>query len=419
MKISIIGAGIGGLTMALALHRAGLGDGVRLFEAAPSFKPLGVGINMMPHAVSALAGLGLVDELRAVAVEPHHIGYYTHRGQLIHNEPVGINAGYHFPHFSVHRADLHKILLDAVIARLGADAVVMGQNCTAFKPIGNEVEVALETREGVRLHRSDVMVACDGIHSAVRRQLYPQEGPPRFQGVNMWRGVTRMKPFLDGKVVVRVGALFRTGKLAIYPIRNNIDGEGHQLVNWVVEIAEDRSVPIDWSAPGQLEDFYDLFKYWRFDWLDCAAMLRDADTILSYPMVDRDPVDQWTFGRVTLLGDAAHPMYPRGGNGGAQSILDAVELARCLVEQPDVPKALKAYEDNRLKVVNALVLRNRSEPPDVIIEKVEERTDGQLFNNIDDVMSIQEIDDLLSAYKRTARYDLQTVNNDSKVESEA
>jgi 5-methylphenazine-1-carboxylate 1-monooxygenase len=411
MKISIVGAGIGGLTLALALHRAGLSKDLRLFEAAPEFKPLGVGINLMPHAVNALTGLGLLDNLRAVAVEPRQIGYYTHHGQLIHNEPVGRSAGYHVPHFSIHRADLHKLLLDAVHARIGPDAVVMDRTCTGFDENEQGVDLTFDDSQGNSLvERNDVVIACDGIHSAIRRQLYPGEGPPRFQGINMWRGVTRMEPYLGGDTVVRVGALFRTGKLAIYPIRNDIDADGRQLVNWVAETADDHAAPIDWSAPGKLEDFYDLFENWTFEWLDCAKMLRDADTVLSYPMVDRDPIDRWVFGRVALLGDAAHPMHPRGGNGGAQSILDAIELARCLADSPDIPSALQAYQEARLATVNALVLRNRSEPPDVIIEKVEERTSGQRFSRIEDVMSVSEIDELINGYKRAARYDMKTVS---------
>jgi 5-methylphenazine-1-carboxylate 1-monooxygenase len=407
MKISIVGAGIGGLTLALALHRAGLSGDLKIYEAAPGFKPLGVGINLMPHAVNALAGLGLLDALRAVAVEPRQIGYYTHHGQLIHNEAVGRSAGYHVPHFSIHRADLHAVLLEAVHARIGSDAVLLDRACTGFEVQGESVDLSFGDD---RVTGSDIVIACDGIHSAIRRQLYPNEGPPRFQGINMWRGVTRMEPYLDGDTVVRVGALFRTGKLAIYPIRNDIDGEGRQLINWVAETADDHAAAIDWSAPGRLEDFYELFKDWTFDWLDCAAMLRDADTVLSYPMVDRDPIDRWVFGRVALLGDAAHPMHPRGGNGGAQSILDAIELARCLSEIPDAPAALEAYQDARLATVNALVLRNRSEPPDVIIEKVEDRTGGEKFARIEDVMSIEEIDELINGYKRAARYDMKTVS---------
>ena len=220
-----------------------------------------------------------------------------------------------------------------------------------------------------------------------------------------------MKPFLTGASATRIGALYRTSKLTVYPIRDDIDETGNQLVNWVAEVVTDAQSPCDWSAAGKLEDFYPIFQDWTFDWLDCAAMIRNSDMILSYPMADRDPVGRWTFNRVTLLGDAAHPMYPRGGNGAAQAILDAKALARVLVSNPDSRAALQEYEDIRLKPTSDIVLGNRSAPPDTIIELVEERTGGRRFDNIEDVISLDEISNISHNYQKLAGYDKASVSN--------
>ena len=195
----------------------------------------------------------------------------------------------------------------------------------------------------------------------MRAQFYPNEGTFCYRGTNLWRGVTRRQPFLTGRSIARIGA--RHSTLIIYPIRDNIDGAGNQVVNWVAEIERDVAVPVDWSKPGRLEDFYPTYQDWSFDWLDAAALIRDADLILSYLMVDRDPLPRWSFGRITLLGDAAHPMYPQGGNGGAQAVLDAAALARMLAGMPDPVAALKTYEAERLPATSRIVMANRAAPP--------------------------------------------------------
>lgn len=403
--VLVIGGGIGGLTLALSLHQAGLP--CRVFEAAPEVKPLGVGINLLPHGTRELTELGLQAALAKVAVETEALAFYNRFGQFIYSEPRGLRAGYEWPQFSIHRGDLHAVLLEAARARLGADAVVLGARFARFEQEAAGVTVRFE--DGA-FARGSCAIGCDGIHSAVRRQLFPGEGGLNFQGINMWRGVTRMKPFLGGATMATAGWL-AVGKMVIYPIRNALDSDGRQLINWVAEIQSPRNVMQDWSLAGKLEDFYPAFERWTFDWLDVARLIREADTILEYPMVDRDPLPWWTQGRVTLLGDAAHPMYPRGSNGAGQAILDARTLAGCLKRGPDVAAALKAYEASRLKATGELVLMNRQNPPDAILREVWRRSGDKPFARIEDVISTEELAQMSAAYKKVAGFDREALRH--------
>ena len=285
----------------------------------------------------------------------------------------------------------------------GLIVIHLGHRCAGVEQDDDGVTVRFD---GAEPRTGAIAIAVDGFHSAVRRQFYPDEGPPHFGGINMWRGVTRRKPFLSGASVTRIGTVAR-GKMTIYPIRQFDDGT--QLINWSTEQPRDDHKPNDWATPGRIEDFIEPFKDWSFDWLDVPDLIAGAEFILEYPMVDRDPVDKWTHGRVTLLGDAAHPMYPRGGNGGAQAILDAEVIARFLDEMDDPQAALQAYEDDRSAVTNNIVMTNRAQPPDVIIEKVEELTGGEPFERLEDVIDPAELVAISESYKNTAGYSLTAV----------
>ena len=394
--VLIVGAGVGGLTLALALHQAGIS--CRVFEAAPAVRAIGVGINVLPHGARELARLGLEDALAAVAVTTQESAFFNRFGQLIYREPAGRAAGFEHPQFSIHRGDLQMVLLRAVHDRLGPDRVHAGWQCVAAEQDATGVTVRFRDRPP---RRGTALVACDGIHSAVRKQFYPQEGAPRYSGYNMWRGVTAWPRFLTGASMVRAGWL-ATGKMVIYPIRNDADPDGRQLVNWVAEIETPEHRDRDWNRPGRLEDFLPAFADWRFDWLDVPAMLGAAETVLEFPMVDQDPLPRWSFGRITLLGDAAHPMVPRGSNGAGQAILDARALADSLAAHLDPIAALSAYQELRLEPTTNVVLANRRNPPDAILREVYERTNDRPFTRIEDVIAADELRALSEGYKTIA-----------------
>jgi 2-polyprenyl-6-methoxyphenol hydroxylase-like FAD-dependent oxidoreductase len=401
-EVVVIGAGIGGLTLALGLHAAGIP--CRVCESAAEIRPLGVGINVLPHATSVLRELGVLEDLERVAVVTREAAFFNRFGQLVYAEPAGRWAGYDTPQLSIHRGDLQGVLLAALRERIGADRILTGRACVGVENVGTDrVRVRFRSPAGESLPDVDAAVAaaCDGIHSGVRRQLYPAEGPPRYSGVNMWRGVALHAPILGGATMVRAGWL-SVGKMVVYPIRDNVDGQGTQLVNWVAELECAEPVRRDWNGRGRLDDFFAAFEHWHFDWLDAAALIRGTEDILAYPMVDQDPLPRWSFGRITLLGDAAHPMYPRGSNGAGQAILDARCLAAEFSKRGPGPEALAEYDRVRNAATARVVLANRSQPPDTILREVHERSGDKPFARIEDIVSREELAKIAESYKQVA-----------------
>lgn len=409
MHLIIVGGGIGGLTMALAAHHVGITCDV--YESVPEIKPVGVGINILPHASRFLCeSLGLEEGLSKLAVLTKEAIFFNRFGQKIYSEPSGRLAGYDWPQFSIHRGDLQMALLADFLKKIGSEHLHLGLECIRVdETTGKAYFKKAKSDDATEIVVvGDAVIACDGVHSVIRKQLHPTEGKPLYSGVNMWRGVTRGKSFLSEASMVRAGWLTQ-GKMVIYPIRNNIDGQGTQLINWVAEVETPNHLERDWNKQGKIEDFIGAFEDWQFDWLDVPAMIRSADSILEFPMIDQDPLPFWSRGKVTLLGDAAHPMYPRGSNGAGQSILDAQSLAKFLSSESDVERALKLYEDVRLEATGNVVKMNRTNPPDAILREVWERTNDQPFNHIDDVISQAELEAITQRYKNVAGYDKKTV----------
>ncbi len=401
--ILIVGGGIGGLTLGLALHAANIP--CRILESAPEIRAVGVGVNLLPHATKELAALGLEADLARVAIQTKDASFFNRFGQLIYQEPLGRAAGYDHPQFSIHRGDLQMVLLDAFKSRAGADRILTNHHCVGVEQDDHGVTLhfAVGTNDAVgKSVRGRAAIACDGINSVIRRQFFPDEGEPRYSGVNMWRGVTRWKPILSGASMTRAGWLSH-GKMVIYPIRE-AGSDGRQLVNWVAEIETPNYRRRDWNRAGSLDDFIGAFADWHFDWLDVPAFIRAADSVLEFPMVDQDPLPRWSFGRVTLLGDAAHPMVPRGSNGAGQAILDTRAMTSALLANDDPVAAFAAYEKQRLEATTRVVLTNRTNPPDAILREVYQRTNDRPFKAIGDVISHDELVALSDSYKQIAGF---------------
>ena len=403
MEVAIIGGGICGLSLALNLRHCGIA--ARIYERAAEIKPLGVGITLLPHAMREFTALGIGDELLKAGIENRESAFFNRFGQLIYKEARGKFAGYQYPEVGIHRGNLHLILFEAAKAKLGAEAILLDHDCIGADQDETGVTLRFSNRDSVR---ADIAIACDGINSPIRRQFYPNE-KLAFAGINTWRGVTRRKPIFDGRTYMRVGSIL-TGKMVIYPIVDNIDREGRQLINWMAEIKGDSPLQNDWNKPGILTDFLPIYETWRFDWLDVAQLICDADQILEYPMVDKDPIDTWTFGRITLAGDAAHPMYPRGSNGAAQAAIDARTLADLLRSISDPRDALKAYEAARAQPAAKVVRTNREFPPDFINIKVEELVGDRPFDDLDKHITQAELRALSENYKRIAGFALSDIS---------
>jgi len=412
VTVVIVGAGIGGLTLALSLHQVGIA--ARVYESVEKLEPLGVGINLLPHAVRELTELGLADEIARLAIPTSTLSYFSKRGQLIWSEPRGQAAGYNWPQFSIHRGELQMILYRAVLERLGADAVLTGHHFSDFE----------ETASGVRAHFTDrrsgaaretaegsVLIGCDGIHSTLRAKFVPDEGPPKWNGAILWRGVTESTPFLDGRTMIMAG--HERQKFVCYPISRQAFDQGQAVVNWIAELRYNPDHAWrreDWNRPGRLEEFLPLFESWQFGWLDVPGLIREARACFEYPMVDRDPLPAWGSGRVTLLGDAAHPMYPIGSNGASQAILDARVLTREIRAHGAGPAALAAYAAERNPATARIVLANRANGPEQVMQLVEQRAPAG-YGRIEEVLSVAELEEAAAGYKRLAGFDRETLNS--------
>jgi 2-polyprenyl-6-methoxyphenol hydroxylase-like FAD-dependent oxidoreductase len=414
LKVLVVGAGIAGLTSALSLHAAGAD--VLVVDAVRALLPLGVGINLQPHAVRELTELGLADALAATGIPTREMLRMDRHGNRIIAHDRGLHAGYRWPQYSIHRGELQMLLLDAVLDRLGPDAVRTGLVFESFAEDDDGVEVRLHARTGgtpVTL-RADVLVGADGLSSAVRRQLHPDEGPALWNGIRMWRGIAEADPYLTGRTMIVAGS-HRLGRMVCYPISKPAEDRGRALVNWVAEVRVTPSTRIgtetaDWTREGRAEDVLPYFADWRLGWLDVPRLIADSPQILEYPMVDRDPLPWWSRGRVTLVGDAAHPMYPVGANGGSLAVIDARVLALELSRGVSVPEGLQAYEKARIDKANAVVRACRDMAADRFLDVVADRApDG--FTDIADVLTAEELAELRDGWRRTTDMDVSALNS--------
>lgn len=404
MRICIAGAGITGCAAAMLLAEAG--HDVTVFEAVPEVSELGVGINLLPHAISILDRLGLADQLEDLGVATAELVYTNRHGQRIWGEPRGRFAGYPVPQVSIHRGKLQVALFNAAKARLGADKVLTGHRLVAVDD-GSPVAATFERPDGSRVTvEADVLVGADGIHSTLRRLRYPDEGLPRYGGRILWRAISRAKPFMTGASMIMAGHQDR--KFVCYPI-DRPGADGLQTINWIAELTVDQMPEREnWNKEGDKADFASAFADWTFDWLDVPGLIADADKVFEFPLVDRDPLPAWTFGVTTLLGDAAHPMYPIGSNGASQGILDADALVRALAEHADPAAALRAYEAERLPATAKIVLANRGNGPEICMQLAEERApDG--FARIEDVFAEGELEAIAARYKAVAGFSREAV----------
>jgi 5-methylphenazine-1-carboxylate 1-monooxygenase len=395
MKIIISGAGIGGTALALMLHKRGFKP--QVFESAATVRPLGVGINVQPSAIVELAQVGLLDELRATGIETSQVAYYSRLGQQVWAEPRGLAAGYLVPQFSIHRGELQMLLLETAMKRLDPGAVQTGWETQSVDPVAGKITLLQRSTGQTRTEQADIIVSADGIHSPVRRQFYPHEGPPKYSGCVLWRATTIGKPFLDGRTMVMAGNA--NHKLVTYPISQKYAVQGRSLINWIAELKVGGDTPPkdDWNREVDPELF------------------AGAERVFEFPMVDRDPLPRWTHGRVTLLGDAAHPMYPIGSNGATQSILDA----RCLADEIEgaqaatVQAALERYEAERLPKCAKIVAANRAQGPDYVLEVFEQRA-PMGFKHVHDVASQAELEEIALGYKRVVGLDIESVNQKAR-----
>ncbi|ETX29198.1 FAD-dependent monooxygenase [Roseivivax isoporae] len=413
MKVIIAGGGIGGLTAALYLHKHGVS--CQVFEKVPEILQLGVGITMLPHAIRAMNELGLMERLDELGVRTDRMIFRTRGGQEVWNAPRGLAAGYDVPQITAHRADIHQVLLDAVTERLPAGALTLDAAFEAVEDTGEGVHVTLRRGDGTTFTaEGDVLIGADGIHSAVRRLLNPDEGAPRWSGLMLWRGALDWPKVLDGHTIINSGGIGR--KFIFYPIGPG-KTPGTQLMNWACVVRQaEPGAPApgreDWNREAQAEVLHPILADFDVPETDIRAMVDATPVFWDFPMCDRDPLKTWTRGRVTLLGDAAHPMYPFGANGSAQAILDARALGRLCGAGGDPAAILQAYEAERLGPVNEVVAGNRTGGPERVIDEVEARIahmPGQRFSDLETILPFKERDAIVNGYSRLAGFATEQV----------
>ncbi|MDO9412885.1 MAG: flavin-dependent oxidoreductase [Pseudolabrys sp.] len=409
-NVIIAGGGIGGLATALTLHQIGVPCVV--YEAVREMRPLGVGINLQPNAVRELYDLGITQsDLDGIGLPAREWALVGLNGNDIYAEPRGELAGYHWPQYSAHRGQLHMMLYNKVVERIGADAVKLGQRVTGYAKTANSVTAQIEAADGATSENNGaLLIGADGIHSAVRAQMHPAQPPIHWGGAIMWRGTTQGKPIRSGASFVGLGT--HKQRVVFYPISGPDPKTGLSMINWIAEVTLDNSdgwKQSGWFRQVPTADFAHHFADWVWDWLDVPTMISDADSAFENPMIDRDPVSTWQDGPVALLGDAAHAMYPTGSNGASQAVVDARVLGAAMVAHGVTPDALAAYDAQLCGPISQLILRNRGAGPFGLLNMVDERCGGT-FDNIDDIIPPAERTAFMAGYKSAAGFAIEKLN---------
>ena len=409
MQVMIVGGGISGLSLALSLHQIGLG--CRVYEAVPTLSPLGYGINLQPNAVRELTALGLGEKLAAAGILTQELAFYNKHGQLIWTEPRGRAAGYRWPQISISRDRLHEILLGAIEERIGPQAVVTGHRLTGFEERSGKVIARFADPAGRPAGEAegDLLIGADGIHSAVRAQFYPAEKAV-FDGYLHYRGIVEAAPYLTGASMVVIG--HRHHRAILYPIVARPGGK--VVINWLAYTKIPPGAPPleAWDTAADKQACVEQYQGWSYPWLDVHGLFAATPpaAVLQLPNVDRDPIPRWSFGRVTLIGDAAHPMQPVGAQAGSQAVVDGRVLAAALLAARDPVEALTRYQEQRIAAMNDMIVRNRNLGLETILQTAEERAPGG-FKHIHDVLSQQELESTALSFKQAAGFDVETVNS--------
>ena len=417
MTVLIAGGGIGGLTLALSCQQ--LNIPFIIFEKTKTLEPLGVGINLQPNAVRELSDLNLKQDLYKIGVETQEFGLFSKKGLKIWTEPRGLAAGYNEPQFSVHRGQLQKLLYNKLIERADRFSIKTGYSVNSFENLSSGVKLNCFNKrsEKEETFSGSILVGCDGINSQVRKQMYPNEQPPIWNGAVLWRGITSEAPFRTKASMVMIG--HDTQRFVSYPI-SDPDSNGRSIINWIAELKFDPSNPWpkgDWSKKVNKSKFIDQFKDWSFEWINPHQLILDAGDVFEYPMVDREPLEKWTFDNTTILGDAAHPTYPVGSSGASQAIIDSRKLVYQFKNKGLNNSALLSYENEMRPITNKITLTNRQAGPDALLQVVEDRCDGE-FIEIEDVITIKELKQHADKYKMVAGINIERLNNSKGILSQ-
>ena len=411
MKVIIAGGGIGGLTAALSLNKQGIE--CKVFESVREVKPLGVGINVLPHASRELIALGLQNELDQFAIRTRQMAYFTRRGLPVIDYPSGEYAGYHWPQYSLHRGEFQMMLYRVFRERAGDSSIFTGHRLVDFEQDADGVLVRFSapgSDEVIHEERGDALIGADGLHSTVRKKLYPDEGKPVFSKMICFRGAVEGEPYLDGESMIVCGDKRLT--LVSYPLSKKLHDQGKSLMNWIAALPFETDQPPeeDWNKEAPAENLLRLYADWSFDWLNVPGLIASTEQIFEFPVYDRNPLERWTFDRVTLLGDAAHPLIPVSSSGAVHAIIDGRALAYALARKGNVVEGLRAYQEDRLPKANRVVMASRDRGPDEALDIVMRECPDDM-KRVSDHVQLERLHKVVDDFKERTGFAIDTLNS--------